>query len=174
MLKRLAAPASCSSCLLAFLLAFVSPRYTLSIGADKTMVNKEDYYSATVNATVLDHKGNPQQMVTKNDGRYGQNSPKTEAKGIVIAPAAVNGEVDLQGCCPHIRFVVPPKTTHWVAIMQRGKCTFKEKILKAAAFNASAVIIYNNSTKEDTVTMAHEGECHNQCIFIMTNATFSF
>lgn len=91
MLKRLAAPASCSSCLLAFLLAFVSPKYTLSIGADKTMVNKEDYYSATVNATVLDHKGNPQQMVTKNDGRYGQNSPKTEAKGIVIAPAAVNG-----------------------------------------------------------------------------------
>ncbi|RXN07528.1 E3 ubiquitin-protein ligase RNF130-like protein [Labeo rohita] len=157
MLKRLAAPASCSSCLLAFLLAFVSPRCTLSIGADKTMVNKEDYYSATVNATVLDHKGNPQQMVTKNDGRYGQNSPKIEAKGIVIAPATVNGAVDLQGCCPHTRFIVPPKTTHWVAIMQRGKCTFKEKILKAAAFNASAVIIYNNSTKEDTVTMAHEG-----------------
>uniref|UniRef100_A0A671PP63 Ring finger protein 130 n=1 Tax=Sinocyclocheilus anshuiensis TaxID=1608454 RepID=A0A671PP63_9TELE len=121
------------------------------------MVNKEDYYSATVNATVLDHKGNRQQMVTKNDGRYGQNSPKTEAKGIVIAPAAVNGAVDLQGCSPHTRFIVPPKTTHWVAIMQRGKCTFKEKILNAAAFNASAVIIYNNSTKEDTVTMAHEG-----------------
>ncbi|KAA0709473.1 E3 ubiquitin-protein ligase RNF130 [Triplophysa tibetana] len=197
MLKRLAAPASCSSCLLAFFLAFVSPRCTLSIGADKNMVNKEDYYSATVNATVLDHKGNPQQMVTKNDGRYGQNSPKTEAKGIVIAPAAVNGvnkhlnfayecylsllvksesdvgacsfsgttvavpiafpAVDLQGCCPYTRFVVPPKTTHWVAIMQRGKCTFKEKILKAAAFNASAVIIYNNGSKEDTVTMAHEG-----------------
>lgn len=77
--------------------------------------------------------------------------------------------VDLQGCCPHTRFVVPPKTTHWVAIMQRGKCTFKEKILKAAAFNASAVIIYNNSTKEDTVTMAHEGELHNRCILIKTN-----
>ncbi|XP_056327937.1 E3 ubiquitin-protein ligase RNF130 isoform X2 [Danio aesculapii] len=157
MLKRLAAPASCSSCLLALILTFVSPRCSLSIGADKTMVNKEDYYSAIVNATVLDHKGNPQQMVTKNDGRYGQNSPKTEAKGIVVAPAAVNGAVDLQGCCPHTRFIVPPKTTHWVAIMQRGKCTFKEKILKAAAFNASAVIIYNNNTKEDTVTMAHEG-----------------
>lgn len=101
MLKRLAAPASCSSCLLAFLLAFVSPRCTLSIGADKTMVNKEDYYSATVNATVLDHKGNPQQMVTKNDGRYGQNSPKTEAKGIVIAPAAVNG-----GECVYIYILI--------------------------------------------------------------------
>uniref|UniRef100_A0A8C2D9K4 Ring finger protein 130 n=1 Tax=Cyprinus carpio TaxID=7962 RepID=A0A8C2D9K4_CYPCA len=69
---------------------------------------------------------------------------------------SLHNAVDMQGCCP-TRFIVPPKTTHWVAIMQRGKCTFKEKILKAAAFNASAVIIYNNSTKEDTVTMAHEG-----------------
>lgn len=73
--------------------------------------------------------------------------------------------VDLQGCCPYTRFVVPPKTTHWVAIMQRGKCTFKEKILKAVAFNASAVIIYNNGSKEDTVTMAHEGKRHNLCSF---------
>ncbi|XP_051945308.1 E3 ubiquitin-protein ligase RNF130 isoform X1 [Xyrauchen texanus] len=170
MLKRLAASASCSSCLLAFILAFVSPRCTLSIGADKNMVNKEDYYSATVNATVLDHKGNPQHMVTKNDGRYGQNSPKIEAKGIVIAPAAVNGAVDMQGCCQNTRFVVPPKTTHWVAIMQRGKCTFKEKILKAAAFNASTVIIYNNNTKEDTVTMAHEGT--GDTVAVMITETF--
>ncbi|KAI4902674.1 hypothetical protein NFI96_000969 [Prochilodus magdalenae] len=66
--------------------------------------------------------------------------------------------VDMQGCCPYTRFMVPPKTTHWVALLQRGKCTFKEKILKAAAFNASAVLIYNNSSKEDTVTMAHEGQ----------------
>lgn len=73
--------------------------------------------------------------------------------------------VDLQGCCPYTRFVVPPKTTHWVAIMQRGKCTFKEKILKAAAFNASAVIIYNNGSKEDTVTMAHEGTLYNLCSY---------
>ncbi|TRY89040.1 hypothetical protein DNTS_022161, partial [Danionella cerebrum] len=155
--ERIAESGCADRCLLAFLLAFILPRCTLSIGADKTMVNKEEYYSATVNATVLDHKGNPQQMLTKSDGRYGQNSPKTEAKGIVLAPAAFNGAVDLQGCCPHTRFIVPPKTTHWVAIMQRGKCTFKEKIMKAVAFNASAVIIYNNSTKEDTVTMAHEG-----------------
>ncbi|KAK1803816.1 hypothetical protein P4O66_003768 [Electrophorus voltai] len=64
----------------------------------------------------------------------------------------------MQGCCPYTRFVVPPKTTHWVALLQRGKCTFKEKILRAATFNASAVLIYNNSSKEDTVTMAHEGQ----------------
>ncbi|XP_012687669.1 E3 ubiquitin-protein ligase RNF130 isoform X2 [Clupea harengus] len=157
MLKRWSAATPCSSSLSAVMLILVLPRCMLSVRADKNMVSKEDYYSATVNATVLDLKGNPKQMLTKDDGRYGQNSPKTEAKGIVIAPAPVNGVVDLQGCCQNTRFVVPPRSTQWVALLQRGKCTFKEKILKAAAFNASAVLIYNNSSKEDTVTMAHEG-----------------
>ncbi|KAK2839140.1 hypothetical protein Q7C36_013954 [Tachysurus vachellii] len=69
----------------------------------------------------------------------------------------IYGLVDMQGCCPYTRFIIPPKTTHWIALLQRGKCMFKEKILKAANFNASAVLIYNNSSKEDTVTMAHEG-----------------
>lgn len=41
--------------------------------------------------------------------------------------------------------------------MQRGNCTFKEKILKAAAYNATAVLIYNNSP-EYTVKMGHEGQ----------------
>ncbi|XP_030637633.1 E3 ubiquitin-protein ligase RNF130 isoform X1 [Chanos chanos] len=157
MLKRCTVPTLCCSYLFAVIFTLALPKCTLSTGAEKNMVNKEDYYSATVNATVLDSKGNPKQMLTKDDGRYGQNSPKTEAKGIVVTPAAVNGVVDLQGCCPYTRFVVPPKTTQWVALLQRGKCTFKEKILKAAAYNASAVLIYNNSSKEDTVTMAHEG-----------------
>ncbi|XP_028816456.1 E3 ubiquitin-protein ligase RNF130 isoform X2 [Denticeps clupeoides] len=157
MLKRWTAASPCTSCLSAMILILALPRCMLSTDADKNMVSKEEYYSATVNATVLDLKGNPKQMLTKDDGRYGQNSPKTEAKGIVVTPAPVNGVVDLQGCCPNTRFVVPPRTTHWVALVQRGKCTFKEKILKAAAFNASAVLIYNNSSKEETVTMAHDG-----------------
>lgn len=65
--------------------------------------------------------------------------------------------VDRQGCDPSTRFLVPPRTVHWVALLQRGNCTFKEKILKAAAYNATAVLIYNNST-EKTVMMGHEGQ----------------
>lgn len=64
--------------------------------------------------------------------------------------------VDRQGCDPGTRFLVPPRTAQWVALLQRGNCTFKEKILKAASFNATAVLIYNNST-EKTVMMGHEG-----------------
>ncbi|KAI4902675.1 hypothetical protein NFI96_000970 [Prochilodus magdalenae] len=58
---------------------------------DKSVVSKEEYYSATVNATVLDSRGNPKRLISKDDGRYGQNSPKAEAKGIVVTPVAVNG-----------------------------------------------------------------------------------
>ncbi|XP_053091309.1 E3 ubiquitin-protein ligase RNF130 isoform X1 [Pangasianodon hypophthalmus] len=153
-----------SSCIALFLcsvlLSLALPRCVSCAGTDKTdktVVNKEEYYTATINATVQDSRGNTKRVISKEDGRYGQNSPKSEVKGIIITPAAVNGVVDMQGCCPYTRFIIPPKTTHWIALLQRGKCMFKEKILKAAAFNASAVLIYNNSSKEDTVTMAHEG-----------------
>uniref|UniRef100_A0AAY4CCL5 RING-type domain-containing protein n=1 Tax=Denticeps clupeoides TaxID=299321 RepID=A0AAY4CCL5_9TELE len=91
MLKRWTAASPCTSCLSAMILILALPRCMLSTDADKNMVSKEEYYSATVNATVLDLKGNPKQMLTKDDGRYGQNSPKTEAKGIVVTPAPVNG-----------------------------------------------------------------------------------
>lgn len=65
--------------------------------------------------------------------------------------------VDRQGCDPNTRFLVPARGVPWVALLQRGNCTFKEKILKAAAFNATAVLIYNNST-DKTVMMGHEGQ----------------
>ncbi|KAM3866769.1 E3 ubiquitin-protein ligase RNF130 [Diretmus argenteus] len=129
--------------------AVVSARTDRSLG-------KEENVGATVNATVLDARGNPVHMMSSDDGTYGQNSPKTDTKGLVLSPAPYHGVVDRQGCDPNTRFLVPPRTVHWVALLQRGNCTFKEKILKAAAFNASAVLIYNNSTNK-TVKMGHEG-----------------
>ncbi|XP_034038117.1 E3 ubiquitin-protein ligase RNF130 [Thalassophryne amazonica] len=112
--------------------------------------------SATVNATVLDGRRNVVHMMSRDDGIYGQNSPKIDTKGIVITPAPHHGGVDRQGCDPNTRFLVPPRTVQWVALLQRGNCTFKEKIMKAATFNATAVLIYNNST-DKTVKMGHEG-----------------
>lgn len=67
--------------------------------------------------------------------------------------------VDRQGCDPSTRFLVPSRNVHWVALLQRGNCTFREKILKAAAYNATGVLIYNNST-DKTVRMGHEGQKH--------------
>ncbi|KAM7000028.1 LOW QUALITY PROTEIN: E3 ubiquitin-protein ligase RNF130 [Tautogolabrus adspersus] len=116
----------------------------------------EEYVCATVNATVLDGRGNNIHVMSSDEGTYGQNSPKVDTRGVVIAPAPHHGVVDRQGCDPNTRFLVPPRNIHWVALLQRGNCTFKEKILKAAAYNATAVLIYNNSTNK-TVKMGHEG-----------------
>uniref|UniRef100_A0A8C7DDG0 Ring finger protein 130 n=1 Tax=Oncorhynchus kisutch TaxID=8019 RepID=A0A8C7DDG0_ONCKI len=87
--KRWTAATPCSY-LPVVLLVIVLPRCILSIRADKT-ISKEDHVTATVNATVLDSKGNPKQILTKDDGTYGQNSPKVDAKGIVIGPAPNHG-----------------------------------------------------------------------------------
>ncbi|XP_026186856.1 E3 ubiquitin-protein ligase RNF130 [Mastacembelus armatus] len=133
---------------------------TVSAARSDRNVLPEEYMgatvNATVNATVLNGRGNIVHMMSSDDGTYGQNSPKVDTRGIVIAPAPHNGVVDRQGCDPSTRFLVPPRSVHWVALLQRGNCTFKEKILKAAAYNATAVLIYNNST-DKTVKMGHEG-----------------
>ncbi|XP_030911054.1 E3 ubiquitin-protein ligase RNF130 [Geospiza fortis] len=90
-------------------------------------------------------------------GRYGQDSPKVEVKGLLVTPVPINGVTDRQGCDPRTRFQVPPNTKQWIALLQRGNCTFKEKILRAASHNATAVVIYNNVSSEEPVTMTHQG-----------------
>ena len=84
-----ATPCRCLAAVLVLLLLVLPPR-ALSIRADKAL-NKDDHVSATVNATVLDSKGNPVQMMSNDDGTYGQNSPKSDTKGTVIAPAHYHG-----------------------------------------------------------------------------------
>uniref|UniRef100_A0A8C5Q7H9 Ring finger protein 130 n=2 Tax=Leptobrachium leishanense TaxID=445787 RepID=A0A8C5Q7H9_9ANUR len=138
-----------------------------------------EFFNAVVNITIQDPSTNL--LLQRIDGgRYGLDSPKTEVKGVLITPMpnhGVNGLlphelkhvcvtyirflllllVDRQGCDPQTRFHVPPNTKHWIAFLQRGNCTFKEKILRAASHNASAVVIYNNISKEEHVTMTHAG-----------------
>ncbi|XP_044137051.1 E3 ubiquitin-protein ligase RNF130 isoform X3 [Bufo gargarizans] len=120
-------------------------------GASET--TNVEYYNAVVNVTAQEPGSKP----VLDAGRYGLDSPVTEAKGIIVTPVNTQGAPDRQGCDSHIRFPVPPNTKHWVALLQRGNCTFKEKILRAASHNATAVVIYNNNSNEDTVTMTHQG-----------------
>ncbi|XP_068596329.1 E3 ubiquitin-protein ligase RNF130 [Brachionichthys hirsutus] len=143
------------SVLLVLVLVLVLSRSATAGRSDRNVM-LEEYVGATVNATVLDGRGNGVHMMSSEDGTYGQNSPKVDTRGVVIVPAPHHGGLDRQGCDPSTRFLVPPRTVHWVALLQRGNCTFKEKILKAAAFNATAVLVYNNST-DKTVKMGHEG-----------------
>ncbi|XP_028316319.1 E3 ubiquitin-protein ligase RNF130 [Gouania willdenowi] len=123
--------------------------------SDRSSVS-EEFMGASINASVLDGRGNVIYTMNSDDATFGQNSPKIDVRGVVITPTPQHGVMDRQGCDPRTGFLVPGGVLSWVALLQRGNCTFKEKILKAAAFNASAVLIYNNST-DRTVRMGHEG-----------------
>lgn len=117
----------------------------------------QEYYTALINVTVQEPgRGTP--LTFRIDrGRYGLDSPKAEVRGQVLAPLPIHGVADHLGCDPQTRFFVPPNIKQWIALLQRGNCTFKEKISRAAFHNAVAVVIYNNKSKEEPVTMTHPG-----------------
>lgn len=69
-------------------------RSVLAARSDRNMVS-EEYVGATVNATVLDGRGNTIHMMSSDDGTYGQNSPKVDTRGVVIAPAPHHGGTDI-------------------------------------------------------------------------------
>lgn len=126
-----------------------------SVWAGHRSLLPDDHVVATVNATATDSRGNVIHMSSSEDALFGLHSPKTETRGVLLAPTPHNGGMDLQGCDPQTRFS-PPRSVQWVALLQRGNCTFREKIQRAASYKANAVLIYNNSSNE-TVRMGHEG-----------------
>uniref|UniRef100_A0A672I6B7 RING-type domain-containing protein n=1 Tax=Salarias fasciatus TaxID=181472 RepID=A0A672I6B7_SALFA len=120
---------------------------------DFTVAEKEEWYTAFVNITYLDPVTLEVRTEKTECGRYGEHSPKREAKGLVVVPALLQ---DRQACEPGVRFPVLPNTA-WVALVAAGNCTYREKIRNVASHNASAVVIYNvgSSSSNDTITMPH-------------------
>ncbi|KAM6940314.1 RING finger protein 150a [Xenentodon cancila] len=128
---------------------------------DFTVAEKEEWYTAFVNITYLD----PVTSVVKTEktecGRYGEHSPKREAKGLVLVPTPLQ---DRQACDPHVRFPPLPQSTSWVALVAPGNCTYREKIRNVANSNVSAVVIFNSAN--DTITMPHSDTGHVVAIMI--------
>uniref|UniRef100_A0A3Q2QDL1 Ring finger protein 150a n=2 Tax=Cyprinodontoidei TaxID=8087 RepID=A0A3Q2QDL1_FUNHE len=117
---------------------------------DFTAAEKEEWYTAFVNITYLDPVTLEVRTEKTECGRYGEHSPKREARGRVLVPGLPQ---DRQGCDPSVRFPPVPQNTAWVALLAAGNCTFREKIRNAASSNASAVVVYNSAN--DTITMPH-------------------
>ncbi|XP_072351731.1 RING finger protein 150a isoform X4 [Scyliorhinus torazame] len=118
---------------------------------DFTVAEKEEWYTAFVNITY-------ERRSEKSEcGRYGQHSLKQDARGWLAPPA----QHDRLACDPQARFQLPPDSAAkgWIALIPRGNCTYKDKILHAARQNASAVVVYNvgASNVNETITMPHPG-----------------
>lgn len=75
-------------------LVLVQARSASAARSDRNMVVEESV-SATVNATVLDGRGSAVHMMSSEDGKYGQDSPKVDTRGVVITPAPHHGGTGL-------------------------------------------------------------------------------
>ena len=124
---------------------------------DFTVAEKEEWYTAFVNITYLDPVTSEVRTEKTECGRYGEHSPKREARGVVLVPTLPQ---DRQACDPSVRFPAASPSTAWVALVAAGNCTYREKIHNVETHNASAVVIYNvgSSGANDTITMPHPGK----------------
>ncbi|XP_006870831.1 PREDICTED: E3 ubiquitin-protein ligase RNF149 [Chrysochloris asiatica] len=119
-----------------------------------------EWYSARVSTAYLDPQTNLTVRSVSESGRFGEHSPKEGAQGLVGVPRAP--DLHSEGCAPDTRFHVPASggqsAAPWVALVARGGCTFKDKVLVAARRNASAVVIYNEERfGNQTAPMSHAG-----------------
>ncbi|XP_015283819.1 PREDICTED: RING finger protein 150-like [Gekko japonicus] len=123
---------------------------------DFTVAEKEEWYTAFVNITYPEAGGGELRSEKSECGRYGEHSPKQDARGQVVMTASA---ADRQACDPNARFPAPGPGKSWIALIPKGNCTFKDKIRHAASQNASAVVIYNvgSSNANETITMPHAG-----------------
>ncbi|EPQ09974.1 Hypothetical protein D623_10027669 [Myotis brandtii] len=113
--------------------------------------------SFPVNAYVTVHYYNETSNYTTTEtcecGVYGLASPVANAMGVVGIPKNNN----YQACDYNTEFTNTEKP--WIALIERGNCTFSEKIQTASRRNADAVVIYNvPETGNQTIQMANFGE----------------
>lgn len=131
---------------------------------DFTVAEKEEWYTAFVNITYAEPPPEPgaggggAELHTEKTecGRYGEHSPKQDARGEVVMASAAH---DRLACDPGTKFAAPAHGRNWIALIPKGNCSYREKIRNAFLQNASAVVIFNvGASANETITMAHPGE----------------
>ncbi|XP_007091882.2 RING finger protein 150 isoform X1 [Panthera pardus] len=133
---------------------------------DFTVAEKEEWYTAFVNITYAEPAPDPGPGVAGGGGtelhtektecgRYGEHSPKQDARGEVVMASSAH---DRLACDPNTKFAAPAHGKNWIALIPKGNCTYKDKIRNAFLQNASAVVIFNvGSNTNETITMSHAG-----------------
>ncbi|NXA20945.1 RN128 ligase, partial [Ibidorhyncha struthersii] len=126
-------------CLLVIVSILFTTTAAFSVSASVSLF----YFNSASNITVSEHC---------ECGLYGLNSPLLSARGLVGIPKSAN----LQACDANTQFTVTK--TPWIALIERGNCTFAEKIKVATQRGATAAVIYNALDKgNSTILMSHLG-----------------
>ncbi|XP_075056330.1 E3 ubiquitin-protein ligase RNF149 [Mixophyes fleayi] len=130
-----------------------------------------EWFTALVRTEYIEPLTNTTVQGTTESGRYGDSSPKESVHGLVGFP---RDPAHLEGCHPDTQYNVPGMSTEameggdpWIALVARGGCTFKDKVVNAARRKASAVVIYNEAKSGNaTVPMAHLGTGNTVVIMV--------
>ncbi|OXB51596.1 hypothetical protein ASZ78_005382, partial [Callipepla squamata] len=108
--------------------------------------------SASVRVSYFNSASNETVSQQCKSGVYGFNSPLRSARGAVAVPHGGS----LQACDPNTTFSTAEP--QWVALIERGNCTFAEKIHVAAERGAAAAVIFNTAAEGNrTFPMFHAG-----------------
>ena len=107
-------------------------------------------YSAIITYTYNDSTRG--ELVTQSGeiGRFGIASRVAVESGWVVHVLTENGHN--HGCSA---LVNAPRRTPWVALVERGGCTFHKKVENSWLSNASAVVVYNHKDEDSLITMQH-------------------
>ncbi|KAK1169646.1 E3 ubiquitin-protein ligase RNF149-like [Acipenser oxyrinchus oxyrinchus] len=134
--------------------------YLLQFQFQQLSCRSMEWHTAFVTTTYRDPATNVTVTENTESGRYGDSSPKDSVDGHVGIPRTVK---DTEGCDPNAEYYLPTRagsltTEPWIALVARGNCTFKDKVLNAARKNAAAVVIYNEAKYGNTtIPMSHIG-----------------
>lgn len=111
----------------------------------------EKYTEAVLNITFCGRLGEKCKIKPfDGKGKFGSNSPKRNEKGWLYSLMGNN----VNGCNV---FNVAVDRKPWIALIKRGVCNFKDKIINARNHNATAVVIYDNKDSDEVVHMSHVG-----------------
>ncbi|XP_072913913.1 E3 ubiquitin-protein ligase RNF128 isoform X2 [Hemitrygon akajei] len=123
----------------------------LIVVLSRTTIRAHILSTANINVTHLSLNTNTW-VSAELSGLYGKDSPVKGAEGEIRVPSSGNA----LACGPNVEF--EGSKSPWIALIQRGNCTFAEKINNAAGKNADAVVIFNEAgTGNKTNYFSHEG-----------------
>ncbi|XP_008827110.1 E3 ubiquitin-protein ligase RNF133 [Nannospalax galili] len=99
------------------------------------------------------HVGNRMLSELGETGIFGRSSTLKRITGVVVPP---EGKTQ-NSCDPNTIFIRPRNKEPWLALIERGGCTFTQKIKVASEKGASGVIIYNfPGTGNQVFPMSHQ------------------
>ncbi|XP_068124368.1 E3 ubiquitin-protein ligase RNF149 [Hyperolius riggenbachi] len=125
-----------------------------------------EWFTALVRTEYTDPRTNITVQGAAESGRYGDTSPKESVQGLLGFPRM---PLHQEGCHHDTQYSVPglEEGEPWIALVARGGCTFRDKVLNAARKKASAVVIYNElKSGNATGPMAHQGTGNTVVIMV--------